>query len=370
DAIASLSLYLTDYAQPAMVPRALVYRGIAYRKVKDLVKARADFERVNTEFPKGDEAEMALYQLGLIATEQRDVAGTVNWYQKLVDAYPDSKAAAQAWFGIGKAQFEQKQWSKALPALENAVRKNSKDYLDSGNQMILLCHYANEDAEGLAKAVDAYRAAKQGASIPPNVLGWLGLTLFAKDDFSRSAKYLKMASTPDEPQNTQPTIWKVLSMALVELGEFKEAAEVVEHFLAVSPPSNERGMLLITKSKALLGLKDFEGAKAAAQEGLGFIKAGPQQAQLMMQEGDVLMAEARAAMAAGDTSGAIKLFNEAAGKYIVPSQVIVDPEITPMALFRAAEALVSGGERAKAEEFVKQLKEKYPEFDPKKYLEQ
>lgn len=370
DAIASLTLYLTDYAQPAMLPRALVYRGIAYRKVKDLVKARGDFERVNAEFPKGDEAEMALYQLALIATEQRDVAGITTWYQALVDRYPDSKAAAQAWFGIGRAQFEQKQWSKALPALEAAVRKNSKDYLDSANQMILLCHYANEDVEGLSKAIDAYRGAKQGASVPPNVLGWLGLTLFARDDFARCAKYLKLASTPEEPQNTQPTIWKVLSMALVELGDFKEAAETVEHFLAITPPSDERGISLLTKSKALLGLKDYAGAKAATQEGLGFIKAGKRQAQLMMQEGDILMAEARDLMAAGDTNGGIKLFNEAAGKYIVPSQLIVDPELTPMALFRAAEALVSAGERAKAEEFVKQLKEKYPEFDPKKYLEQ
>ncbi len=34
------------------------------------------------------------------------------------------------------------------------------------------------------------------------------------------------------------------------------------------------------------------------------------------------------------------------------------------------EALVSAGEKAKAEELVKQLKEKYPDFDAKKYIDQ
>ena len=41
-----------------------------------------------------------------------------------------------------------------------------------------------------------------------------------------------------------------------------------------------------------------------------------------------------------------------------------------IALFHAIEALVSAGEKAKAEELVKQLKEKYPDFDAKKYIDQ
>jgi TolA-binding protein len=370
DAIATLSLYLTDYAQPALIPRALVYRGIAYRKVKDMVKAGADFERVVKEFGNGDEAEMAFYQLGLISTEQRDVAGIVNWYEQLVKRFPDSKAAGQAWFGIGKAEFEQKHWTKALPALETAVRKNSKDYLETGSQMIFLCHYANEDIDGLASAIDTYLAKRPGGSVPPNVLGWLGLSLFAKEDFPRSVKYLEMATTPASPANTQPAIWNYLSMAKVETGDFDGAVVAADNYLAVTPPSGERGQGLLTKSKALLGKKDFSGASAVAQEGLSFIKTGRLQAQLMMEEGDILMAEARSLMNNNDTAGAMQKFAAAAAKYIVPSQMFVDPEITPLALFHAIEALVSAGEKAKAEELVKQLKEKYPDFDAKKYIDQ
>jgi tetratricopeptide (TPR) repeat protein len=159
-------------------------------------------------------------------------------------------------------------------------------------------------------------------------------------------------------------------MAKVETGDFDGAVVAADNYLAVTPPSGERGQGLLTKSKALLGKKDFSGASAVAQEGLSFIKTGRLQAQLMMEEGDILMAEARSLMNNNDTAGAMQKFAAAAAKYIVPSQMFVDPEITPLALFHAIEALVSAGEKAKAEELVKQLKEKYPDFDAKKYIDQ
>jgi TolA-binding protein len=55
---------------------------------------------------------------------------------------------------------------------------------------------------------------------------------------------------------------------------------------------------------------------------------------------------------------------ESAGKYVVPSQMFVDPEITPEALYKAARALNRAGQKEKAEDLLQQLEKRYPTYKP------
>jgi TolA-binding protein len=55
-------------------------------------------------------------------------------------------------------------------------------------------------------------------------------------------------------------------------------------------------------------------------------------------------------------------YAEAAGKFMIPAQFFDDEEITPQALSNAAKALQKAGQPDKADEFLKQLKSKYPNY--------
>ncbi len=363
DAISSLTRFIADYPKHEFLPKALARRGLSSREVRDLPKAKDDFARVVKQFPTNEAAELSLLQLGLIHMESHETKEMIAIFEELVKKFPASPAAAQAWYGIGRGAFEQKDFDKAATALRKAVALDPKTYLDKAGPLIVLVYYAKQDADGLVKAIDEYREANPKASIPPNVLGWLGITLFNKADFARSARFLTYA-TADDAGAPPAVIWDHLGRAWLELKKFDQANAATDKLLENPPDIGSKARGLLTKSRALLGMAKFADADQAAKDGLTIVKDGKLQAQLLIQEGDIYYEEGETLEKAGDRAGAVLKWQAAAGKFIVPSQIFDDPQITPEALFKAARALDRAGERDKAENLLKQLKSKYPDYRP------
>ncbi len=367
EAITSLTRFLSENSNHELTANALTQRGLAYRKVKDLAKAKEDFKRITDAYGKGIPAELAWYQLGLIAGEERNSDERIRAYENLVKLFPQSQAVPQAWFGIGSAAFEKSDWPKAQEALRRAMRLDPKAYTEKAGQMLVTSYYAQEDVEGLATAVDDVVARRPEADFSPNTLGWLGLSLFAQDDFKRAAKYLAMAVTPDEPANTIPNVWNYLGMSHVENGSHKQAVQCLNHYLDVTPqPGAERGRALLYRARAELGLGDHDTALGTADEALGFIKTGRLHAELLIQEGDIHYDRALKMEAKGQTNLAIDEFRKAAAKYIVPAQFFVDPVVTPEAVWKTILALEKAGDMDRARVLRKELEEKYPAYKPPK----
>jgi tetratricopeptide (TPR) repeat protein len=363
DAIPILTRFISENTTHELVANALAHRGVAYRAVKDVEKAIADFKEVTEKYPKSPAGEMAWYQLGLIAQADRNHQEVIRAFENLVKFFPQSQAVPQAWFGIGAAAYEIEAMPKAQEALRRAIRLDAKSYLDKTSQLLVLSYYAKEDAKELANAIDEYRGKRQDAAIAPNVLGWLGLTLFAEEDYKGVVKYLSIMADPAEPGTVLPVIWNYLGMAQVELGQYQAALVSVGHFLdANQQPSSERGKALSFLARAHLGLADYQAAAAACDEGLGFVKTGRLHAELMILSGDILFEKAEALAAAGRQGEAVKIYGDAASKYIVPSQFFVDPLVTPEALTKTVRALEKAGDSKRAETYRKTLQESYPNY--------
>ena len=362
DAIATLTRFVTDYPKHELMPKALARRGLSNKEVRDLPKAREDFTRIAKEFPKDEASELALLQLGFIHMELHETKEMIASFEALVTRFPASPGAPQAWYGIGRGAFEQKEFDKAATALRKCVALDKKTYLDKASPLIVLVFYAKQDADNLAKAIDDYREANPKASTPPNVLGWLGITLFNKGDFARSARFLTYA-TQEDPASS-PAIWDHLGRAWLEIKKYDEANAATDKLLENPPDVGSKARGLLTKSRALLGMAKFAEADQVAKDGLTIVKDGKLQAQLLIQVGDIYYEEGEKLSKDGDVPGAMIKWKDAAGKFVVPSQIFVDPQITPEALFKAARALDRAGETAKAEELLKQLKDRYPDYRP------
>ncbi|TDU69356.1 tetratricopeptide repeat protein [Prosthecobacter fusiformis] len=362
DAIGAFTQFLADYPAHEFKPKALARRGLAYRESKDLAKAVGDFQRVIKEYTNSDAAEISYLQLGLIAMEQRDAKAMVAAFEMLVTKYPRSKAAGQAWYGIGRGYFDQKNWEKAIPALQKAIETDKETNLDRAYQMLLLAYYAQQDFEGLSKAIDEYRKANSNANIPPNVVSWLGLKLYDLKLYARATKYLSLATTPDAPENTDPRVWNYLGMAFLETKDYEGSIKATDYFLAVTPDSAVKARGLMTKGRALLGLGKIDEAEKVAQEGLGFAKDGKPQALLLILEGDVAMAAGQKLESEGSANAALEKYKAAAGKFMYPAQLFDDAELTPEAMDKASRALEKAGQSAKAAEFRQLLKDQYPQY--------
>lgn len=362
DAVAAFSQFLAEHPAHELTAKALARRGLSYREARDVPKAVTDFQRVVKEYTNSEAAEMCYLQLGLIAGEQRDYKAMISAFEMLVTKYPSSPAAAQAWFGIGRGHFDQKAFDQAVPALQKSIEKDRQNYLDRASQMIILALYAQQSVDALAQAIDDYRKANPNASIPPNTIAWLGLKLFDLRQYERSAKYLVLATTPEEPQNTDPRVWNYLGMARLETRDYEGAITATDHYLAVTPDSANKARALVTKGRSLLGLARLDDAQKIVQEGLSFAKDGRPQAMLLILEADIALAAGDKYAAGGQTAEAKNKYSAAASKLMIPAQFLVDDELTPEALYKLALALEKAGQAAKAADFRKTLQEKYPKW--------
>jgi TolA-binding protein len=367
DAVATLSLFLNDYPNDANVPVALAQRGLSHKMARSYEKALADFGTIIKKYDTHPAVEMALYQSGMIKVELRDYPGAIADLERLVERFPSSAAAAEAWYHIGKSYIDSRQkenLAKAVEPLHKAVALDPKTYLDKGSQLLIACQYLREDVDGLAKEVDSYVQKRPSAAISPKALIFLGVKLFERGDFRRSARYLRMASTPDSPQSTEALVWNYLGQAELKSGDNDNAIKALDNYLAQTPGGGGRASALIYKGKALLATGDFDAASACAAEGLQMVKEGQLHAQLQMLQGDIAEARGDAYAKAGDQPKAMEEWKKAAGNFVVVSQIFVDPAITPEALFKAIRVLEKIGDKAKAEKLRNQLNSKYPNYQP------
>jgi len=252
-----------------------------------------------------------------------------------------------------------------VPALRRSIELDSKGYLEKSSQLIILCEYARQNADSLAKAIDNYLQSKPDGLVPPNVLKWLGLKLFSSDDFKRAARFLELAVTTQVPANTEPVVWNYLGMAQLKNAQYDASIQATDNFLLSNPDSATRSRALLTKGRAQLGKGLFDDADKAAQEALQVVKDGKLQAELLILEGDIYAAQGDKLAAEGQKDAAAVKWKDGAAKYAVPSQIFEDPDITPEALHKAALVLEKAGDAAKAKLMKEQLKQRYPKYEPK-----
>jgi TolA-binding protein len=367
DAIGSLSLFLTDYPKDANVPLALAQRGVSYKTVRSFDKALEDFANIIKNHPGHSAAELAYYQSGLIKGETRDFAGMIVDLEALVKKFPNTPAAAEAWYRIGKGYFDTKQkenYAKAIEPLRKSIAADAKEYLDKGSQLLIATQWLREDVDGLATEVDAYLGARKDASITPKALSFLGVNFYNRGNYRSSARYLNLASTPDQPAVTEPVVWEYLGLAELENGNHEAAVKAFDNYLAQTPEGAGRVKAFLNKGRAMLSLGKFDEADGCVTEGLKLTQQGDLHAKLQILQGDIALNHGDAFSASGDQPAALAEWKKAAGNFVVVSQFYVHPDITPEAAYKAVKALDKIGEKEKAEALRKQLKSKYPNYKP------
>ncbi len=373
DAINTLSLFLTDSPRDPNVAVALAQRGVSYRAVGAMEKALADFAAIIKDHPESPAMEMALYQSAKIKQQSRDIKGMIEDYESLVKKYPDSPAAAEANYFIGRGYLDLREkatMEKGLEPLRRAIAKNRDEYLDKASQTLIAIQAAREDLDGLAREVDAYREARKDAVISQLTLLTLGRRYYERGNFRASSKYLEMASTPDDPKRTDAPVWNFLGRAHLESGNYEAAIKALDFYIEQTPEGHGWAEALLNKGTALLRLGKFAEAMASSSEALQKVKEGQLKARLQILQGDIADAYGDTLASGGEKDKALVEWKKAAGSYIVISQIMVDPEITPEAAFKAALVLDKIGEKEKAEALRAQLKTKYPDYRPKDKVSQ
>jgi TolA-binding protein len=337
-AIAAYTTFIDQFSNDQLASSAVLQRGLARQKTQAFVESIADFNLICSQYPYSKEVELALLQKALTYGQQKNYSAMTAAFQELLEKFPNTAAAAQAYFWLGWAAFENKNYNDAIKFLDKSRLLDSKNYGERAGVRILLAYYQ------LQNRGDALRESDSCRQIPLEVAIWLAQGCL---DDKKPAKAEKLLLPLVQQSSTAPQALSLLAESELALGKFKSAKEHALKYLdtPTDPLSQSKAQLI--RAKACLALKQYAEARDAAQQTMQLQPEGPLNAEARMVMGDVAYAE-------GD-------FESAARAFMTVGLLTEDPILTPNALKRANESYRRAGKDADADKAIKEIHDRFPD---------
>jgi len=336
------STFLSNYPDHKLASTALAQRALAKQESKAFESAIEDFDALSAKYPGTKEHELALQQKALILGQQQKYPEMAQAFDKLLAEFPKSAAAGQANFWLGWADFEQKEYARAIERLTSARSLDPGQYGERATLRIILAQYYLENREAVLREASGYK----GGNLPSEISLWLA-SKFVDDGEYAKAEALLLPLTSN-PAALPPDAWIQLAECQIRLGKFRDARGPAEKFLETARDPATRSRALLARAKIQLGLKQFAAASADVSEALLLQPEGRLNAEGRLVQGDILLAQSD--------------FASAARAYMTVSVLLDDPGITPRALQKAADAYKRANDPFESEKALAELRQRYPDF--------
>lgn len=349
EGVDELGNFIGLHPKHELVPSALAKRAATFMKEENLDAALPDYLRLANEYPNSENAEYALYQSALIHHRKNQLREMVEAYQVLLQRFPESKVAGEAYYWIGGGLFDLKEYEKCIEPLKKAREIDSELYKAKTTLRIILAQYHRDDLEQLLAETNAFLAlGADELDVPIQVFARLGRALYDKRDLANAERYLKLTSNPDKPAETPYDIWDKLAKIHIEAGKNAEAIGDLDNYLTHDHHPAIKARAMLDKSACLLRLKKTAEATAVGEEILETVRTGPINLEARITLSDIAMADA-------DPQRAVELLAPVC-------DVFEDPVMTPKALDRIVPALEALGKTKDAEDYRRALKERFPNY--------
>jgi TolA-binding protein len=343
--VEAFGFFVQSFPDNPLASSAYAHRAETYEQDKNYTAALSDWSTVIAKYPGAREREEALQHKALVLGQMQNPKGMSDTFRQLLKEFPKSAAAPMAHYYIGKTAFEMKDYKGALPELNSARQLDKDHYYVPSTVRVISCHYGLHDRAAVTREVDGFLAANASASIPAEILEWLGIAYYNDKNYAAAEKYLGVLGKIDNPP-VKPDFWFYLGDAAARQQKFDEAENALGKYLQVA--TDPAG-----KAKVLLKLGDV---KIAAHK--------PDEAQKIAEQIMVLQPEGRTNAEARLLSGDVQFergnFEDAGKAFMGVALLYDDPAITPRALKKAATAYQRAGKTAEADKVVKELRERYP----------
>jgi TolA-binding protein len=200
----------------------------------------------------------------------------------------------------------------------------------------------------VTKEVDSFMAANSNASVPAEILEWLGIEFYNEKNYPAAEKYLSALGKIDNPTNIKPDFLFYLGDAATKLKNFPEAEEAFGKYLQTATDPAGKAKVLLALGAAKIGAHKADDAQKIAEEIMRLQPEGRVNAEARLLAGDVQIERGN--------------FDEAGKAFMGVALLYDDPAVTPRALHKAAGAYQRAGKTSESDRAAKQLHEKYPNY--------
>jgi TolA-binding protein len=346
--VEAFTYYVQAFPNTPQAPAALAQRANAYRENKNYDVALADLNTILTKYPGTPEREASLQQKALILGQQGNAKGMSDTFRQLLKEFPKSPAVAQAQYYIGKAAFEAKDYKAAIAALNAARQLNKEQYYDLATVRIVSSYFYLRDRAALTKEVDTFMATSPSASVPADILEWLGIEYYNEKNYATAEKYLSALGKIESPANVKSDFWFYLGDTESRLKNFTAAENAYARYLQTATDPAGKAKVLLALGAAKIGAHKADEAQKIAEEIMSLQPEGRVNAEARLLAGDVQVERGK--------------FDEAGKAFMSVALLYDDPAVTPRALEKAAQAYQRAGKTDEADRATRQLREKYPNY--------
>lgn len=347
EGIKALGQFIIEFPEDPRVPNVLAKRATTHLSVENLDAALADYRQLSSQFPDSENAEFAITQAARIHRQKGQRKEMVEAYQELLQKFPQTSTAPEAYYAIGSGLYEMKEYETAVPPLIKA-RELDPTKAEMITLRIIFAHFHLEKIEQLLAETKIYHNIENARKLPIEIDAYLGRQLFERGDLGNAEIFLKRTGNPEKPGTTPPDIWEKLAQLYLEKKDWAKAVEHLDYFLVHQHHPEVEARALLDKSRCLLQLKNTDEANKVAEVVLGKVRQGRQNAEARVLLGEIAMAE-------GDPERAAQLF-------VIVCELYDDPVMTPLAMTRMVEALEAQGKTDEANDYRQQLKARYPNY--------
>lgn len=354
EAVGSLSSFLEKAPDDERATMAQLQRGLVRLKLDDTTNALADFEQVAAKAAGTETGETAAYNAARVKGMKQDFQGMVDGFSKLLADYPKTRVAAEANYWIGTGSYQLQKYKECLEPLRSARTLDGKSYFQDASLMLIAALAALKDIDGLIPEVDTFLKASTEKRISPDILRWLGMTLFReRKDYARTARYLAFVVTFDAPEKTAAEVWAAHGESLLEIKDYAGAIIALDNYLKAEQRPAQRARAFLLRGRAQFFLGKSDDAMKSVEEGLAIDRETLIAAQLHLLSGDIAVAGNRQ--------------KEALSSYNAVRATWEDPTLTPAAIWKMIKVLEKSTEPkdlSEAEALKKDLAQHYPRFQP------
>ncbi len=351
DAVSTLTSFLTQNEADERAPMAQLQRALVRLKLDDLTNALSDFDEVATKTAGTENGETAAYNAARVRGMKQDFPGMVTGFSKFLVDYPKTQAAAEANYWIGTGNYQLQKYAECLVPLRTARSLDGKAYYQDGSLMVIAALAALQDIDALIPEVDAFLKLNMEKRISPDILRWLGMTLFReRKDYAKAARYLGFVVAFQDPDKTPADIWVAHGECLLEIKDYTGSITALDNYLKAEQRPQPRARAFLLRGRAQFGSAKLDEASKSVEEGLNIERENLIAAQLHMLSGDISVASNR--------------FKEAVGSYNVVRSTWEDPTLTPAAIVKMV-ACLSKSKDVKDLEEAEKLKQELSAHFPK-----
>ncbi len=350
-AAAAFTDFLQEFPQQAQSFSARLSKAVALQQSgKHSIEA---WEEVLLLAPRPSPShQMALEQIGLLASKNELQEKMRKSFQDLIDHYPESEIIPLAYFKLATLAIQEKESLKALALFDQARKRDSKTWGYAATQQMLYLAYDLKKAEQTLTLLTEFEqlCSQSGKNdlMPAAIYYWLGQVHFDQKKFTQAVNFFAAVNSHPQPGNLRNPAWWYLAESQREAGLWKFAIASYQRFEKLDPDKAKTNQFLLALAQSHLGAKEWNLAQSLAEK-------------VMLQDPEG-KSSTQARFLVAESHEGRQDYLSAAKSFAAIAVLYQDPYWTPHAMHRASLAFTKSGDSVTGLLWAEKLKKAYPQF--------